>query len=218
MRTIISRAVICSLVVLFASFCFGQYSGSIEGIVTDPSGAAVAAGSVRLLNQDTAVTVTTTTSSSGNYSFSSLQPGRYTVTAEATGFQTTAVTLTLSTAQTQGINITLPVGSATQSVNVTAEAPVLDTDESRLQATLSSTTVRDLPSANRNLWDILAVTPGVVGTGTRGAGESPGGGADNFGTQTPQLSANGRSYTGNLVMVDGMNVTSPVQNGNIIPS
>jgi hypothetical protein len=55
-----------------------------------------------------------------------------------------------------------------------------------------------------------------VGTGTRGAGESPGGGADNFGTQTPQLSANGRSYTGNLVMVDGMNVTSPVQNGNII--
>ena len=71
---------------------------------------------------------------------------------------------------------------------------------------------------NRNTWDTLTIAPGVTGTGTRGAGESPGGGADNFGTQTPALSANGRSYTGNLVMVDGMNVTSPVQNGNIILS
>jgi hypothetical protein len=94
--------------------------------------------------------------------------------------------------------------------------PTIDTDDSRLQATLSSDTVRDLPSANRNLWDILAVTPGVVGVGTRLAGEAPGGLPDNFGTQTPQISANGRSYTGNVVMVDGMNVTSPVQNGNII--
>ena len=93
---------------------------------------------------------------------------------------------------------------------------MVDTDDSRLQATLSSDTVRDLPSANRNLWDILAVTPGVVGVGTRLAGEAPGGLPDNFGTQTPQISANGRSYTGNVVMVDGMNVTSPVQNGNII--
>jgi hypothetical protein len=78
--------------------------------------------------------------------------------------------------------------------------------------------VRDLPQLNRNLYDVLAVTPGVVGAGVRAAGTSPGGGNDNFGTQTPQLSANGRSYTGNLVMVDGMNVTSPVQNGNIILS
>ena len=63
---------------------------------------------------------------------------------------------------------------------------------------------------------MLAVAPGVVGAGLAAPGKSPGGGNDNFGTQTPQLSANGRSYTGNLVMVDGMNVTSPIQNGNII--
>ena len=53
------------------------------------------------------------------------------------------------------------------------------------------------------------MSPGVVGIGTRGAGEAPGGNPDNFGTQTPQISANGRSYTGNTVFVDGMNVTSP---------
>jgi hypothetical protein len=101
-------------------------------------------------------------------------------------------------------------------VVVEVAPPAVDTDDSRLETTLSSSTVRDLPEANRNLWDILAVTPGVVGTGTRGTSEAPGGFADNFGTQTPQISANGRSYTGNLVMVDGLNVTSPIQNGNII--
>ena len=215
-KLLVRLAAIVSVLTLSVISCFAQYSGNIQGIISDPSGAAISGASVRLLNVDTAVTVVTTTSSSGNYRFSSLPPGNYTVTAEASGFRTTEVKLTLSTSETQGLNMTLALGSASQSVTVTGEAPILDTDESRLQTTLPSSTVRDLPSANRNLWDILAVTPGVVGTGTRGPGEAPGGGADNFGTQTPQISANGRSYTGNLVMVDGMNVTSPIQNGNII--
>ena len=132
-----------SVVALAAVGCLAQYSGNIQGMITDPTGAAISGGSVRLLNQDIAVTVTATTSSTGNYRFNSLQPGRYTVTAEAAGFQTTAVNLTLSTSETQGINITLPLGSASQSVTVTGEAPVLDTDESRLQATLQASTVRD---------------------------------------------------------------------------
>jgi len=193
-----------------------QYSGNIQGVVTDPSDAAVANASVRLHNLDNGIQATTTTSSSGNYRFSSLEPGHYTVTVMMPGFSTQVMNLTLATSETQGINVKLVLASATEAVSVTAEAPVLDTDESRLQATLNSNTLRDLPQANRNLWDVLAVAPGVVGTGTRAAGESPGGLPDNFGTQTPQISANGRSYTGNLVMVDGMNVTSPIQNGNII--
>jgi len=204
------------LVLLTATFGFAQYSGNIQGIVADSSGAAIAGARVQLHNLETGVEASTVTSSSGNYRFSSLQPGRYVLTAQASGFKTTEVNLTLSTSETQGINITLPVGVAAQAVTVTTQAPPIDIDETRIQTTLSANTVRDLPSVNRNLWDVLAVAPGVVGTGTRGAGESPGGGADNFGTQTPQISANGRSYTGNLVMVDGMNVTSPVQNGNII--
>jgi len=201
---------------LWSLTSFSQYSGNVQGVVTDPTGAAVGNASVRLRNVETGIEAATTTSDSGNYRFSSLEPGRYSVSVTAAGFKTQVINLTLGTSETQGINVKLSLASATEAVSVTAEAPVLDTDESRLQATLSSNTVRDLPQANRNLWDVLAVAPGVVGTGTRGPGESPGGFADNFGTQTPQISANGRSYTGNLVMVDGMNVTSPIQNGNII--
>ena len=146
-----------------------------------------------------------------------MAPGRYVVHAETKGFQAKEFNVTLGTAETQGLNIMLAVASVTATVTVvTEQTQPIDTDETRLQTTLNTQTVRELPQLNRNLWDIMSVTPGVVGTGTRGAGASPGGGADNFGTQTPQISANGRSYTGNVAYVDGMNVTSPIQNGNLI--
>jgi hypothetical protein len=207
-----------SLVILLLSALpgFAQYSGNIQGVVSDPSGAAIVGASVELRNTDIGLTTVITTSESGNYRFSSLPPGNYVVSAEAKGFRKAEAKFTLSTAETKGINLALPLASEQQSITVDVAPPVVDTDDSRLETTLSADTVRDLPEANRNLWDILAVEPGVVGTGTRATGESPGGFADNFGTQTPQISANGRSYTGNLVFVDGMNVTSPIQNGNII--
>jgi hypothetical protein len=204
------------VVLLCALPGFAQYSSNIQGVVSDPAGATINGASVQLRNVETGVTATVTTTDSGNYRFSSLPPGSYVLSAEAKGFKKREASFVLSTSETKGLNFALPLASAQETVNVEVNPPLVDTDDSRLQATLSADTVRDLPSANRNLWDILAVTPGVVGVGTRLAGEAPGGLPDNFGTQTPQISANGRSYTGNVVMVDGMNVTSPVQNGNII--
>ncbi len=195
---------------------FAQYNSNVQGVVTDPAGAAVNGATIILRNVDTGVTATVTTSDSGNYRFSSLPSGNYVLSAESKGFKRTEATFILNTSETKGFNLALPVAGTREAITVEINPPTINTDDSRLEATLSSNTVRDLPEANRNLWDVLAVAPGVVGTGTRASGESPGGFADNFGTQTPQISANGRSYTGNLVMVDGLNVTSPVQNGNII--
>jgi hypothetical protein len=212
------RRIFCFIAfVLFLSISvFAQYTGNVQGIVSDPSGAAINGATVQLRNSDTGITASDTTTGSGNYRFSSLPPGNYTLSAEAKGFRKGESTFILGTSETKGINLPLPLSSAAETVTVEEHPPAVDTDDSRLQATLSADTVRDLPEANRNLWDVLAVAPGVVGNGTRAIGESPGGFADNFGTQTPQISANGRSYTGNVVMVDGLNVTSPVQNGNII--
>lgn len=210
------RAVLALLPLLISVPLFAQYSSNVQGVLSDPAGAAITGASVQLLNSETGVTSVTKTTDSGNYRFSSLPPGNYVVTADAAGFRKAEARFTLDTSETKGVNLTLPLASAQETITVQEAPPAVDTDDSRLQATLSSDTVRDLPEANRNLWDVLAVAPGVVGNGTRAIGESPGGFADNFGTQTPQISANGRSYTGNLVMVDGMDVTSPVQNGNII--
>ncbi len=213
----VHRLVVFLVCSVFACTCsYAQFSGNIEGTIMDPSGAAVAGATVELRNLDNGVVHSMAASGSGSYGFNNLAPGNYVVTVSAKGFKTTEVRLTLSTAQLQSVNVTLPIASVTETTTVTYEAAPVDTADTRIQTTLNSQTVRDLPTVNRNLWDVLAVQPGVVGVGTRGAGESPGGLPDNFGTQTPQISANGRSYTGNVVFVDGMNVTSPVQNGNII--
>ncbi|MGA2181672.1 MAG: TonB-dependent receptor [Bryobacteraceae bacterium] len=219
MLSLRSRTALFLIVIaLTGACCYAQsvFSGNIQGVISDPSGAVIPSASVGLRNVDTGVVATAASSSSGNYRFSSLAPGNYVVWAEASGFRKTEVKVTLETNEVQGVNITLPLTSSTEAVSVVAEAATLDTDESRIQATLNSQTVRDLPSLNRNLWDVIAIAPGVTGTGTHGASESPGGGADNFGTQTPDMSANGRSYTGNRVIVDGMDATSPIQNGNIV--
>lgn len=212
----LSCSLLLLIALLFPLLSYAQYSGNIQGVISDPAGAAINGATVQLLDVDTGVSSVTKTTDSGNFRFSSLPPGNYVVTANADGFRKTESRFALNTSETKGVNFTLAVASSQQTITVEEAPPAVDTDDSRLQATLSSDTVRDLPEANRNLWDVLAVAPGVVGNGTRAQGESPGGFADNFGTQTPQISANGRSYTGNLVMVDGMNVTSPIQNGNII--
>jgi Carboxypeptidase regulatory-like domain/TonB dependent receptor-like, beta-barrel len=211
------RLVVFLVCSVFACTCsYAQFSGNVEGTIMDPSGAAVAGATVELRNLDNGVVHSMSASESGSYGFNNLAPGSYVVTVSAKGFRTTEVRLTLSTAQLQSVNVTLPIASVTETTTVTYEAAPVDTADTCIQTTLNSQSVRDLPTVNRNLWDVLAVQPGVVGVGTRGAGESPGGLPDNFGTQTPQISANGRSYTGNVVFVDGLNVTSPVQNGNII--
>ncbi len=206
------------LFLIFGTRAHAQFNGNIQGVVLDPSGAAVAGASVNLTNVDTGITATIKTSESGNYRFNSLEPGNYVIRATATGFEAAEVKVTMQTSQTLGVNVKLQVGAQKESITVSTVGPILDVDENRLETTIASEEVVELPQLNRNTWDTLTIAPGISGTGTRGAGESPGGGADNFGTQTPALSANGRSYTGNLVMVDGMNVTSPIQNGNIVLS
>jgi hypothetical protein len=173
---------LCSLLILLL-IClpaFAQYSGNVQGVVSDPAGAAINGVSVQLRNSDTGVTAAVSTGESGNYRFSSLPPGNY-VTTEVKGFRKAESSFTLSTSEILGIHVPLPLAATRRIVNVEVALPVVDTDDSRSETTLSSDTVRDLPEIHRNLWDILAVEPGVAGTGTRATGESPDGFADNFG-------------------------------------
>ena len=165
MKAAVRVGFVLFLMVFFANVSQAQYSGNIQGIVTDASGAAVSGATVGLRNVDTGVTASDTTGDAGNYRFSALPPGNYIVSVAKSGFKTTEVSLTLSTAQLEGINITLPISSVSSNVSVVAEAAALDTDETRMQATLSSRRFAIFPRLNRNLWDIMSVTPGVVGTG-----------------------------------------------------
>src|SRR5450432_3590484 len=116
-----------------ASTCaFGQGSTSrLVGVVSDPSGAAVANAAVHLSNQGTGTTFATSTTNSGGYEFESIQPGQYRVTVEAPGFRkfdspNNAVTI----GQPATVNVKLEVGSVSDSVEVSGAAQAVQTSSS----------------------------------------------------------------------------------------
>src|SRR5712692_1942795 len=200
--------------------CLAQFSGNIQGVVQDQSGAVVPNATIKLRSLGTEITLTTTTSDSGVYRLSSLGPGKYELTIDAAGFQGKTVPVTLMTQETAGINVTLAVAGASQEVNITSEAPPINTDESRLQATIRTAQLQDLPLQGRNFLGLVAVAPGITGHGAVGNG-APADAQDNFSTEkTVEASGNGRNQSGNEFSLDGLNVTSNILQGtaNLTPN
>jgi Carboxypeptidase regulatory-like domain len=208
------RSLCLALLVLFsAASAFAQFTSSIQGTVQDPSGAGIAKATVHLVSVSTNVTEATTSDDAGNFRFLSLAPGSYKVTVEATGFAKSEVDITLLTAQNLSVPVTLKVGSISEAVSVTTEAPVVDTADSRTQLTLENQAVAELPIVGRNLVTLVTMAPGVSGLGTSGAG-SPASGVDNFSTEEQvDASANGQGGNNNQYVVDGLDVTSGIRQG-----
>jgi hypothetical protein len=199
--------------VLFSTTAFAQFTGNIQGVVQDPSGAGVPKATVRLENASTAVSAETTTDGSGNYRFVSLAPGHYKVTAEAAGFAKSQVDIELLTAQNLAVPVTLKVGSTSEAITVTTEAPVVDTADSRSQLTLENQAVAELPIVGRNLVTLVTMAPGASGLGTSASG-SPASGVDNYSTEEQvDASANGQGQNNNQYVVDGLDVTSGIRQG-----
>jgi hypothetical protein len=206
-------ALLCASLGLLAIPAIAQFTASIQGVVHDQTGAGVAKASIELVNTATAVSNTATTDSSGNYRFVSLAPGEYKITVQAQGFAKSEATVTLLTAQNLDFPIALRVGSASESVTVTSEAPIIDTAESRTELTLENNAVAQLPIVGRNLVTLVTMAPGVSGLGTSTSG-SPASGVDNFSTEEQvDASANGQGQNNNQYVVDGLDVTSGIRQG-----
>jgi hypothetical protein len=201
------------LTIACASLSWAQFTGTITGVVQDPSGAGVAKATVQLTSGETSVSRTTTSDSSGNYDFEAVAPGSYKVTAEASGFRKSEVDITVLTEQRLSVPVTLKVGSVTEAVSVTAEAPVVDTSDSRTQLTLDNRAVAQLPIVGRNLVTLVTMAPGASGLGTSASG-SPASGVDNYSTEEQvDASANGQGQNNNQYVVDGLDVTSGIRQG-----
>ena len=221
MKNLVVRVVSPACMFLLLSLsAWAQFSGNILGNVQDSSGAAIPNATVTLTNLATNVTQATKSDGAGSYRFVSLAPGTYKVLASAAGFTSVTVSATLLTDQNINLPIQLKVGSVAESLTVTAEAPVLNTVDSRTQMTIESQELTNLPLQGRNLLTLTTVAPGVTGLGLVGGG-SPGSAADNFSTETQvDASANGRGSVGNMFVVDGMDVTSDIRPGvlNLTPN
>ncbi len=139
-------------------------SGRLLGRVLDPSGAVIPGASLTLTNADSGVTQTVESTKGGEYSFISVPVGRYRLTAKSAGFEEfIANGIVVQLNATVSYDVQLTVGSNTQSVEVTAAPPLVDTTSTQLGAVVNTRAVENLPLNERNTYQLLQLQPGVTG-------------------------------------------------------
>jgi hypothetical protein len=197
------------IVLLFAAQMLAQLSTSaLNGVVRDPTGAVVPNATISLTAVATSVVHTTISNGSGEYVFTSLTPGQYTVQAAVAGFETKKVSqFLLATGQTGTIDFRLIIGSESTSVTVQAGAQQLDATSSNLGTVLATREVNDLPTNGRNFTALLSLTPGVVPISTGQNGGMGGGGfsapvAEGAAFTFPAI--NGQTNRSNFFLTDGL--------------
>lgn len=183
---------------LLGSSTWGQATTSLRGVVTDPSGAAIPNATVHLVDVDTNLERTATTDQQGSYVFAQVQPGNYVLRVDATGFSTyeqKGFQLLVNLPAT--INVHMKVGAATTTVEVTAQAPLLNTTDASQGNTMSGSQIDNMPLYGRNVTQLLSVQPGVVFTSNR---------SDMAGNDTRSGSVNGAHSDQNNITLDGIDV------------
>jgi hypothetical protein len=196
-------SLVCSLSVP-AAMAQAVY-GSILGTVSDPSGAAVNGAKVTVTSQTKNVSVTDTTNESGNYSVTHLIPDVYSIRIEGTGFKTLQYKDVQVSADTGSrIDGQFQVGSASEQVEVTAEAPQLKTDRADVSIEFSEKAIENAPILNRNFTSFELLSPGtqkMVGW-SHAATENPQGGQ--------QIFVNGQHFSGTGFELDGTDNQDPI--------
>src|ERR1700746_1371639 len=148
---------------LVPAFLFAQTTGTIQGPVTDPTGAVVDQATVTATNLSTNATRSATTSASGFYSIPNLVPAAYTIKFEKQGFTSVDIkSATLTTAQVLTLNASLKLGSVKETIEVNgaAVAPV-ETESTQLSTLLPNKTITDLPLLTRNPYELVLLSPGT---------------------------------------------------------
>ena len=164
-----------AVIVLFTGTALAQRDlGTVTGTVTDPTGAVVPGATVTITEDATGLSYKVETGASGDYTRPALKPGIYTVAAQAVGFRRIAQNNVVITAgERTGVPLVLEVGDLTESVVVSAEAPLLQTESTTLGAHLNSASVAELPLGGTRIFTYLArLSPGVLPAeaGARDAG------------------------------------------------
>ena len=153
--------------VLFVSGASAQTgTTSLRGSVLDKSGAAVVGATLRLTDTELGVQRSTVSNGAGQYEFLSLLPGTYAISVEAPGFRKhDQKNIQLLVNNPTTVNVTLQVGTATETVEVSAQSETLNTTDASIGVAFGENQVKQLPLESRNVGDLLSLQPGVVYTG-----------------------------------------------------
>lgn len=154
---------------LTASAAAQRYLGSIQGEVSDPAGAKIPGASVVAEEATTHYKSEVVSNDSGTYNFPALNPGTYTVTLNAKGFRSEAITdVVLTAGQVQNVDFKLSLGTTTESIEVVADTGLLDTGSANIATTLSKQEVAELPNNGRNPFVMATLAAGVFNGGSGG--------------------------------------------------
>jgi outer membrane receptor protein involved in Fe transport len=193
------------LFLLVGTCAFAQsFRGSISGTITDKTGAALSGSEVTISSPQTGLTRTVTTDDSGNFSVPELPLGNYNVAAKKQGFRTGTLTnVAVAVSESTSANITLQPGEVSETVEVTAAAPLIETTTDNLGGTIQGEQAAQLPVNGGDFVKLLTLVPGATGDPSQ-AGDSPG----SFGL----FSANGSRGRSNNYLLDGTDMNDGYRN------
>lgn len=206
--------VLCTALVAMMTSAAGAQTvtGSIRGVVTDQTGAAIGGSAVTASNVNTGVRTTTTSDKAGNYNLQSLPIGTYVVSAQKAGFNTTTNrAFALEIDQIAKVDFKLQVGAVTTTVDVAADVgTLLQTEDATLGTTLTSNTLESMPLSGQNFSAATVFVPGAVDPTYNAMGGSNGTERDISQTSIPSYNGN-RQQTNNYIL-DGMDINEPLNN------
>ncbi len=222
---------IIACITLSAVMAHAQYRTSIQGVVTDTSGAVISGANLTLTNPATGEKQVRVSNDAGVYNFNALPAAPFRLEVEKDGFEKKVIdNLRLIPEQANAVNVQLVVGAVSQTVTVNAEtAPLLQTETASVSGVVSDNQIQHMPSFGRDVFQLIQLAPGVFGDGAQGSG---GGGQSLPGTQGPgatggsqgifqtengpQALAAGQQYENNSISIDGISTTSAVWGGTTI--
>lgn len=190
-----------------------SYLGGIRGLIQDPAKAVIATAKVTLTNEGTNVSRSELSNVSGEFVFSQIDPGTYTLSAEAPGFRKVERHgVVVATQEYLTIDLKLEVGAVTESVQVTEEIPPLESSNASQGQVLDNQKLSDLPNLGRNPFMLSKIVPNVIPVGNPAYNRME----DQSGSS--QISIAGGPVRGNNYLLDGIPITDSLNRAIVIPS
>lgn len=226
----IGALLLLTAICLLAPAAHAQYRASIQGAVTDPTGALVPGATLTLINKDTNQAQRSTTNASGVYVFNALPPSHFSLVIEKPGFKKKILDdVQIIPEQANALNVRLELGESSQTVTVSGtQQPLLDTETASINGTISSNQIQHMPSFGRDVFQLSQLAPGTFGDGAQASGggsnslpatnEGATGATDGiFKTENgPQIIANGGQNETNGISIDGISTVSAVWGGTTV--
>ena len=211
------------LLIFVAVPAHAQYGASLQGTVTDTTGAVVPGATITLVDKETGRTVTAVSGDTGVFTFNELAPSKYSITLSRDGFKKKVLdNVAILAEQANSLTIKLEIGTASETVTVNAEAtPVMDTETGSISGTISQNDFAKMPDFGRDPLQLAQLAPGMFGDSSQNSGGGtaslPGNQGDgSAGNSTgpymtenkPQVFGNGGRNDTNGIMIDGVQSTS----------